>query len=658
MAKNTKQIVETFSNPIVIIGTGPVGVRMADELLKTDPDTQIVMYGDEPWEPYNRVGLSSLLAGEISIDDIKNPVKAENINNLVQHHNCSIAHIDRVNKVVTDSLGNQQAYSKLILAVGSRPHKPNIPGNELPHVYTFRDMQDVDRLFARRMRTRRTVVIGGGLLGLEAARAMQKYNTNVTIIEHSNHLMSRQLDEKLSNQLLEELLALNIKVCLKTGVKKILGDIGVTGLELNNGKTMECDTVIIATGVIPNKKLAQDAGIVAIRGIRVNDNLQTSDPDIFSVGECCEHNGEIYGLVAPGFEQAAVCAQVIQGKSASYHGSINVSKLKVFGFPVYSMGETGDDAEDISNEFSTHISDTNKSTHTLIVRHRRLVGAMGLGNWPEFERIQEAVRKKRRVWPWQISAFRKTGYLWNENDTLQVSHWPENAIVCNCKSISRGQLTQCINNGAKSVNCLQEQTGASIVCGSCEPLVSSLLGEVTKISPQLAYRTLGILAVIVALAIAIHILFPAIPYSTSVQQIQIDMLWTDPLLKQITGYTLAGTTLLGVLLLSIRKRYNIKKMGNLAYWRISHVALSLSALVVLVFHTGINTGSNLNFFLLLFFILASLVGVFASLLNAYEHKISLYRVKQWRGYFNTMHILTSWPLPVLLGFHITSTYYF
>jgi len=658
MAKIIKQIVETFTNPIVIVGTGPVGVRTADELLKIDPDTQIVIYGDEPWEPYNRVGLSSLLAGEINIDDIKNPVRVENINNLVQHHNCSIAHIDRVNKVVTDSLGNQQAYSKLILAIGSRPHKPNIPGIELSHIYTFRDMQDVDKLFARRMRTRRTVVIGGGLLGLEAARAMQKYNTNVTIIEHSNHLMSRQLDEGLSNKLLDELLALNIKVCLKTNVKKILGDIGVTGLELNNGKVMECDTVIIATGVIPNKKLAQDAGIVAIRGIRVSDNLQTSDPDIFSVGECCEHNGEIYGLVAPGFEQASVCAQVIQGKPATYHGSINVSKLKVFGFPVYSVGETGVDADDISNEFSTHTSDINKSTHTLIVRHRRLVGAMGMGSWPEFERIQEAVRKKRRVWPWQISAFRKTGFLWNENENLQVSHWPENATVCNCKNINRGELSQCINNGAMSLQCIQEKTGASTVCGSCEPLVSSLLGETSKISPQLAYKTLGILAVIVALTISIHAFVSAIPYSTSVQQIQIDALWTDSLFKQITGYTLAGTTLVGVLLLSIRKRYNIKKMGSLAYWRISHVALSLSALVVLILHTGINAGNNLNFFLLLFFILASLIGVFASILNAFEHKISPYRVKQWRGYFNTMHILTSWPLPVLLGFHITSTYYF
>jgi len=658
MESRTIQKIKNSTNPIVIVGTGPVGIRMADELLKIDPNTKIVMYGDEPWEPYNRIGLSSLLAGEITIDDIKNPVKAENITNLVQHNNCSIVSINKKDKVVIDFHGNEQPYEKLILAIGSRPHRPNIPGVNLSNVYTFRDMQDVDRLFARRVRTRRTVIIGGGLLGLEAARAMQKYNTKVTIIEHSKHLMSRQIDEALSNRLLEKLLSLNINVCLKTNVKKVLGETSVTGLALNTGKTIECDTVIVATGVIPNKKLAQDAGIVAVRGIKVNDNLQTSDPNIYSVGECCEHNSQIYGLVAPGFEQAAVCAQVLQGKTAVYKGSINVSKLKVFGFPVYSVGETGDDAEDLSNVFYTYQSNDNETIHTLVIRHRRLVGAMGMGSWTEFERIQDAVRNKRRVWPWQISAFRKTGLLWNDGETLQVSHWPENSMICNCKSISRGQISQCINKGAKSLDCIKTQTGASTVCGSCEPLVSSLLGETSKISPQLAWKTLGILTAIVAVIISAYTLFPNIPYSTSVQNFNIDVLWSDPLYKQITGYTLAGTTLFGVILLTLRKRSNIKKMGNMVYWRINHVALSLFALTILFLHTGINTGSNLNFYLLLFFILASLVGVFASLLNAFEHKISPYRVKQWRGHFNKMHIITSWPLPVLLGFHITSTYYF
>ena len=658
IAKNFIQTVQTKTAPVVIVGTGPVGIRMADELLSNDSDANIVMYGNEPWEPYNRVGLTSFLAGEISFDDIKNPVKAEKITNLVQHHNCAVVRIDRKNKMVVDSEGNCQPYSKLILATGSSAHKPNIRGIELSHVYTFRDLDDVDKLFARRMRTRRTIIIGGGLLGLEAARAMQKYNTEVVIIDHSIRLMSRQLDEALSEQLLEELLALNIKVCLKTNVRKITGEIGVTGVELNTGKVMECDTVILATGIVPNKKLARNCGISTGRGIRINDSLQTSDPDIYAIGECCEHKGEVYGLVAPGFEQAAVCAQVLNHKSALYHGSVNVSKLKVFGFNVYSVGEVGDDADDISNQFVSYNLDTKKTRHTLVVRHRRLIGAMGIGEWPEFERIKEAVGKKRRVWPWDISAFLKTGVLWNESDDMQMATWPANAMVCNCKSVSRGELTACINEGATSLSCLQEKTGASTVCGSCEPLVSSLLGETTKIVPQLAYKTLAILSVFVFIVLLSHSFSPSIPYAESVQEFQLDMLWTDMFYKQISGYSLAGLTLFGVLLISIRKRFNVKKMGDLAYLRITHVSLSLGALFILILHTGLNSGSNLNFLLLVFFLLVSVIGVVSSLVNANEHKLSPYHVKQWRGYSNKLHIFGSWPLPVLLGFHITSAYYF
>jgi len=658
IAESFSPINKTEKKPVVIVGTGPVGVRLADELLNIDPSLPIVMYGNEPWEPYNRVGLTSFLAGEVSFDDIKNPVKAKHITSLVQHHNCAIEKIDRVNKLVLDSQGNQQAYSKLVLAIGSSPHRPNIPGTDLPHVYTFRDMDDVDQLFARRIRSRRTVVIGGGLLGLEAARAMQKHNTEVVIIEHSNRLMSRQLSDALSVKLLEEILALNIKLHLQTGVTKILGDVGVTGLELNNGKTLKCDTVILATGIVPNKKLAQDNGVIVGRGIRVNDTLQTSDPDIFAVGECCEHKGEIYGLVAPGFEQAAVSAQVINGKSAVYNGSINVSKLKVFGLSVYSIGETGDDAENISNQIVNYESSDGKSSFTLVVRHRRLVGAMGVGDWPDFERIQEAVRNKRRVWPWQLGSFAKKGYLWGEEFDLQVSAWPASAMVCNCKSITRGELTACISGGSKTLSYVQEKTGASTVCGSCKPLVASLLGDTAKLIPQVAYKTLAILSLLIAGFVVVHSILPAIPYSQSVQQFQLDMLWTDFLYKQISGYTLAGLTFIGVLLLSIRKRFNIKKLGDLSYWRITHVSLSLLALSVLVIHTGLNPGSNLNFLLLAFFVAVSAIGVASSLVNAFEHQLSPYRVKQWRTYSNRLHIVFSWPLPVLLGFHITSAYYF
>jgi len=650
---------DTNRSPIVIIGTGPVGIRMADELLKIDSSANIVMYGNEPWEPYNRVGLTSFLAGDISFDDIKNPVKAKSIRNLIQHHNCEIVSVDRLKKTVTDASGKKQSYSHLILAIGASPHIPNISGVKLPNVYTLRDLKDVDQLFARRMRSRRTVVIGGGLLGLEAARAMQKHNTEVVIIEHADRLMSRQLDEMLSDQLRESILGFGIKVRLRTGVRKIKGDISVTGVELSNGKSLDCDTVILATGIVPNKKLAQNSGLLARRGIRVNDQLQTSDENIFAVGECCEHNGEVFGLVAPGFEQAAIAAQVINGKTAEYKGSVNVSKLKVFGLDVYSVGEAGDDADNISNQIIVHGgNERDEGCHRLVVRHRRLVGAMGVGVWPEFERIKEAVNKKRRVWPWQLKHFEKTGTIWSETDEMQISSWPANAVVCNCKTINRGELSACIANGASSVECIQSQTGASTVCGSCRPLINGLLGESVKLSPQIAYKALATLSAVVSALIAIFIFSPPIPYVDSVQSIQFDRVWTDFFYRQVSGYTLAGITLAGVLMLSIRKRFNLARMGGLPYWRITHVSMSLAALSLLVLHTGLNTGSNLNFLLFLFFVLVSLLGIISSLVNAYEHLLSPYKAKQWRNFSNRAHIYLSWPLPVFLAYHIAAAYYF
>jgi len=666
IVKNYVELKTVESDPIIIVGTGPVGIRMADELLKKDPVLNIVMYGNEPWEPYNRVGLTSFLAGDVCFDDIKNPVKAKEITHLVQHHNCAIVRIDRVNKKVTDTLGNQQSYSSLVLAIGSSAHIPNIIGVNLKHVYTLRDLKDVDHLFARRMRSRRTIVIGGGLLGLEAARAMQKYNTEVVIVEHGDRLMSRQLDEDLSMKLRENIIALGIKVRLRTGVSKIVGNTagnniitnGVTGVELTNGKLIDCDTVILATGIVPNKKLAQDAGLVAARGIRVNDSLKTSDENIYAIGECCEHRGEIFGLVAPGFEQAAITAQLILGNTAAYHGSTNASKLKVFGLEVYSAGEAGDDADSISNQIISYESHDTNVMHRLVIRHRRLVGAMGIGEWAEFERIKEAIKSKRRVWPWQLSEFKRTGAIWTHKVDMQVSSWPANALVCNCKGVSRGELTACVNSGAKTLACIQEKTGASTVCGSCQPLVTSLLGENTQLSAQIGATLLASLSVITAIVIAVYSFSSPISPVDSVQKFQFDALWTDFIYRQISGYSLAGVTFFGVLLLMIRKRFNVKKMGNMSCWRITHVSLSLGALIILIFHTGLNVGSNLNFLLFLFFIMVSGVGVLSSLINAYEHKILPYRVKQWRTYINRVHILTSWPLPVLLGFHITSAYYF
>ena len=234
----------------------------------------VTIFGAEPWTPYNRVKLSSLLAGDISSIDIHNELQAPEGNQyVIQHHNCAIVSINRENKTVTDSSGQIHRYARLVLAVGSQAHIPNIPGIDLPGIFTFRDLNDAQKLMARRVRSRRTVIIGGGLLGLEAAKAMQKNNTEVYIIEHNPRLMQNQLDENAAEILREHLLSLGIRVVLHDGIKQIRGSLTVNEIELRSGKTISCDTLIVATGIRPNVDIAREAGLPVSKGIKVNQHL-------------------------------------------------------------------------------------------------------------------------------------------------------------------------------------------------------------------------------------------------------------------------------------------------------------------------------------------------------------------------------------------------
>ncbi len=654
LANNIDPKNEFEEGAVIIVGTGPVGMKMAAEISRISPQQTMIIFGDEPFEPYDRVGLSSFLAGELPREALNNSIAH---NNLVQHHNCRVVKIDRTNQFVLDETGQQHYYRKLILATGSRAHKPNIPGINLPHVFTFRDMRDVDELFARRIKSRCTVVIGGGLLGLEAARAMQKYNTKVVVVEHNIRLMIRQLNDELSECLLAEIKQLGIEVCLQTLVKCIKGEIGVTGVLLNDGTVIDCDTVIVATGITPNKDLALSVGLSIGRGIKVDENLMTSDANIYAVGECCEFRGEVYGLVAPGYEQAAVVAHALNNENVRYEGSLNVTKLKVCGLPVYSAGEVSDDSESITNTIYQYNAN-NKNIRVLVVRHRRIVGAMGIGPWAEFERIQEAIRNKRQVWPWQLLAFKSSGSVWSESDSFDVSSWPANAVVCSCKGISRGEITDCIAQGFNQIESISAETGASSVCGSCKPLVSNLLGSSIKLNPQWGYKTLFLISFITLFIIIIWLISPPISYAASVRSFSLDFIWSDFIYKQITGYTLAGITLLSIIGFSLRKRIARFDIGKLGFWRNMHTIMGLVALLILVLHTGLNTGSNLSFYLLTSFILASIVGAVSAYIVANEHKYSPLNAKRWRMLVNRAHIIAVWPMPVLLGFHITSAYYF
>ncbi|HJX58170.1 MAG TPA: FAD-dependent oxidoreductase, partial [Thiobacillus sp.] len=341
------------ADPVVIVGTGPVGIRVAEELLKREPARAIVLYGDEPWEPYQRVQLSALLMGEIGWGAIDNRLPLPAGHRVLQHHHCAVLAIDRENHCVRDARGRTQSYAKLILTTGSRPHVPTIPGIDRHGVYTFRNLNDVQLLMARSVRSRRTVVLGGGLLGIEAARALTRHSTSVAVVQHAPRLMNRQLDDAAAALLRRHVEAYGIEVILYDSVREVAGEAAVKSLRLMSGRSLDCDTLVVAAGIQPNTRLALDARLSVGRGIRVDDHMVTSDPDILAVGECAEHRGQVIGLVAPGFEQAAVAAHILSGGQARYAGSVAATHLKVVGLPVFSIGETGDDENPAHHRMQT-----------------------------------------------------------------------------------------------------------------------------------------------------------------------------------------------------------------------------------------------------------------------------------------------------------------
>lgn len=639
--------------PFVIVGAGPVGVRMAVELRRALPDAAIVMYGDEPWQPYNRVRLSSLLAGDAGWADFTAGLAVPD--GVETRFGCRVDAIDPAAHIVTDATGAVQPYAALVLATGSRAHVPEIPGVDLAGVFTFRDLADAQALQARLARCRRVAVVGGGLLGLETARALHRYRTEVVVVEHHPRLMPNQLDDAASERMRERVAASGIAVVLDDGPMAILGDGRVSGLRLRSGREISCDTVVLAAGIRPHIELARDAGLTFQRGIVVDDALRTSAPDVYAVGECAQHRGLVYGLAAPGFEQSAVAARAIAGEPVQYAGSLSATRLKVASWPVFSMGEVG--AWELPDLARAHVHANDGCYRKLVVRRGRLIGALALGEWEALSRVQEAVQQQRRLWPWQIARFVRSGEPW-EAEARAVAAWPAEATVCNCTGVTRGRLSEAMAGGCNSVAALTARTGACGVCGSCRPLLESLLGASGPREPMPLAQRLGWLA---AAALLLALLF-ALPFNVpyaSTEEItwHWDRLWRDGLIKQISGYSLLALAAL-LALLGLRKRWLRFSLMAFVHWRWLHALVGGLALAVLWAHTGGRTGDGLNQWLALTMLGASLTGIGLALFLSREHRLERAQAAALRPALQWLHALLLWPLPVLLGFHIFKTYYY
>jgi nitrite reductase [NAD(P)H] large subunit len=367
------------SEPLVIVGNGMAAARLVDELAKVALGRYaIAVVGEEPRLAYNRVLLSSVLAGETASHDIElRPASWWRDRGVTVKYGCSATEIDVGRRELKIANEESIAFSRLVIATGSTPLRLNVPGAELAGVHTFRDSRDVDLLLTLAAQKKRVVVVGGGLLGLEAAYGLAKAGASVTLLHLMDRLMERQLDAPAAELLKSLVERKGIKVLLNANTARLDGERRVEGVELTDGRRIDADAVIFAAGIRPNIALARDAGIAVGRGIVVDDVMQTGAPDIFALGECAEHRGICYGLVEPAYEQARVLARHLAGHAAAYEGSVVATNLKVSGVSVFSagdfMGATGSEA--------IVLDDARGGTYKkLVIADGRLTGAVLVGD--------------------------------------------------------------------------------------------------------------------------------------------------------------------------------------------------------------------------------------------------------------------------------------
>lgn len=385
-----------MSEPLVIVGNGMAAARLVDELAKTALGRYAVaVIGDEPRLAYNRVLLSSVLAGETGSHEIElRPADWWRHRGVTVRYGYRVTEIDTGRRELKIAGEESMEYSKLVLATGSTPLRLNVSGADLAGVHTFRDTRDVDLLLSLAAAKKRVVVVGGGLLGLEAAYGLAKAGAPVTLLHLMDRLMERQLDGPAADLLKTLVERKGIRILLNASTARIHGDGHVEAVELADGSRIEADAVIFAAGIRPNIALAREAGIATNRGIVVNDEMQTASPDIYALGECAEHRGTCYGLVEPAYEQARVLARHLAGRPAAYQGSVVSTNLKVSGVSVFSAGDfIGADGSE-----SLVLTDRRRGTYKkLVITEGRLTGAVLIGDTVDALWYLELIRDREKV---------------------------------------------------------------------------------------------------------------------------------------------------------------------------------------------------------------------------------------------------------------------
>ena len=463
---------------LVVIGNGMAGCRAVEEILARDPGKyRITIFGAEPRVNYNRIMLSPVLAGEKSYEEIIiNGQDWYDDNGIELISGDPVSGIDRAAKTVTGRSGRTIGYDKLMIATGSDPFIIPVPGKDLPGVVTFRDLDDVEKMLAAADLGGNAVVIGGGLLGLEAAHGLSLRGMQVTVLHLMPTLMERQLDEAAGWLLKSALEARGQTILTGADTAEIVGDGKVQAVRLKDGTEIPADIVVMAVGIRPNVALAKDAGLAVGRGIQVDDHMVTSDEDILAVGECVEHDGNVYGLVAPLWEMCRSLADGLVAQPNGYRGSVTSTKLKVSGIDVFSAGDFsgGEGCEDIV------LRDATRGIYKrVIVKDDKIVGAVLYGDTADGNWYFDLLKKGEDIAEIRDAlifgqAFASGGGA-SLNPIDAVAALSDDAEICGCNGVSKGTVMACIGGGAQTLDAVRSGCKASGSCGSCTGLVENLL---------------------------------------------------------------------------------------------------------------------------------------------------------------------------------------
>ena len=466
---------------LVMVGNGMAGVRTIEELLKLAPDLyEITIFGAEPHPNYNRILLSPVLAGEQTLDEIVlNPFDWYHEHGITLHAGKKVVEVDRIRRVVRAEDGTEAPYDRLLLCTGSNPFMLPVPGKDLKGVIAYRDISDTNTMIETAATHRNAVVIGGGLLGLEAANGLMLRGMSVTVVHVAPWLMERQLDDVAGRLLQKSLSERGLKFLIGAQTQELVGgeDGRVKAIRFKDGSEQPADLVVMAVGIRPNTELAEKMGLLVNRGIVVNDTLQTvTDARIYSVGECAAHRGTAYGLVAPLFEQAKVAANHLAELGIGrYQGSLTSTKLKVTGIDLFSAGEFmgGEGTEEIV------MSDPYAGVYKkLVIRDDKLIGACLYGDTVDGSWYFKLLRDGRSI------ADIRDKLMFGESNIGDTGHeghskaasMPDSAEVCGCNGVTKGSICKAIKEkGLFTLEEVRKHTKASASCGSCTGLVEQIL---------------------------------------------------------------------------------------------------------------------------------------------------------------------------------------